>query len=96
MLEIIGYGVEASDGPLGQVDDFVLSEDSWRVQFLVVDTSSWLLGRRVVVPPAKISKVDWTSRTARIDLTQQQIRGSAELRRGVPRLLSDPIPLEVQ
>jgi hypothetical protein len=36
--ELIGYGIEARDGSIGEVRDFVLDERSWTIRDVVVDT----------------------------------------------------------
>ena len=46
---ITGYAIAASDGDLGTVSDFLFDDTSWLVRWLVVDTSHWLSGRKVLV-----------------------------------------------
>ena len=46
---IRGYSIEASDGRLGTVSDFLFSDDSRRIRWLVVDTGNWLSGRKVLL-----------------------------------------------
>lgn len=40
-----GYHIEATDGTIGHVDNFLIDEFSWAVRYLVVDTSNWIGGR---------------------------------------------------
>src|ERR1700738_3362520 len=41
---IHGYAIEATDGTIGSVDDFLFSDDSWIIRWAVVDTGNWLCG----------------------------------------------------
>src|SRR5688572_29983193 len=38
--DLTGFHIEATDGEIGHVDDFLIDEDSWRIRYLVVDTSN--------------------------------------------------------
>jgi len=34
------------------VTDFLFDDDTWLVRWLVIDTGSWLSGRKVLLPPS--------------------------------------------
>ena len=55
---INGYSIEASDGELGTVSDFLFDDASWSVRWLVVDTGNWLSGRKVLLPPSALGRLD--------------------------------------
>ena len=40
---MLGFHVEATDGGIGHVDDFLVDQ-TWNVRYLVVDTSNWIGG----------------------------------------------------
>ena len=50
-----GYHIQATDGTIGHVDNFLVDESSWVVRYLVVDTSNWIGGRWVLVWTSAIS-----------------------------------------
>jgi uncharacterized protein YrrD len=54
--EIIGYHVQATDHGIGHVEDLVVDDGAWAVRYVVVDTSNWLGGRKVLISP------DWLER----------------------------------
>ena len=60
--EVVGYRMRAEDGDLGQVQDFLVDDESWAIAGVVVDTRPWLPGQKVVVPPTAIAAVDWHNR----------------------------------
>jgi len=51
---IHGYAIAASDGEIGRVSDFLFDDATWLIRWLVVETGSWLSGRKVLLPPSVI------------------------------------------
>jgi len=52
---VIGRTVLATDGPIGTVTDLLFDDASWAIRWAVIDTGSWLTGRRVLLPPQRLS-----------------------------------------
>ncbi|KPN90559.1 PRC-barrel domain-containing protein [Pseudomonas nunensis] len=73
---IIGYHIKAIDGEIGHVETLLINEDSWAVQYLVVNTSNWWLGHRVLIAPEWIDEVSWRDHTVSLDLKRATIRTS--------------------
>lgn len=71
-----GYQVQASDGELGYVSDFLIEEDSWVIRYLVVNTGNWLSGNQVLVPPQWASAISWDDRSVSVDLTRATIEAA--------------------
>ena len=74
-----GYSIEASDGEIGTVADFLFDDRNWLTRWLVVDTGKWLTGRKVLLHPAALGKADHERRELPVALTKAQIQGSPEL-----------------
>lgn len=74
--EIIAYGVRAADGPIGSVADLLIEDTSWTVRWAVVATGSWLLGRKVLLPPSVLGRPDTAVREFPVDLTRKQVEDS--------------------
>jgi len=53
-----GYHIHARNGEIGHVDDFLIGHDSWRIRYLLVDTSNWIGGRSVIVSADTLDRVD--------------------------------------
>lgn len=49
--KLLGLKVEATDGEVGTVHDFYITDDGWRVAYAVVATGSFFSGRHLVMPP---------------------------------------------
>jgi sporulation protein YlmC with PRC-barrel domain len=75
---IIGYRIHASDGELGNVEDFLLDDETWSIHQLVIDTTRWLPGGEVVIPPGQIKQVDWISRSVFLGMDRDAIKHSPE------------------
>jgi hypothetical protein len=68
--------VHATDGSIGHVDDFLVDERISRVCFLMVDTSNWMGGKWVAVPPGQITGIDWVEHIVYVSMTRDEIRNS--------------------
>ena len=76
MERLIGMSVQAVDGAIGKVEDVYFDDHRWAARYLVVDTGSWLAGRKVLVSPIALDKIDWLNSDMRVTLTRQQVRDS--------------------
>ncbi len=74
--EVKGYHIRALDGDIGHLDDFLVDDESWKIDHAIVDTKNWGFGKHVLVALEDIKKVDWAERYIQIDLTRYKIRCS--------------------
>jgi hypothetical protein len=90
---IKGYAIEAQDGRLGAVSDFLFEDAHWMIRWLVVDTGHWLPGRKVLLPPSALGHPDVHSRRFPVKLTMQRVKDSPEIdtERPVSRQMEDHI-----
>ena len=73
---VVGYHVHATDGDLGHVSAMLVDENTWAIRYLVVDTSNWWMGQKVLVPPEWITDVSWQDSKVSINLTRETIKNS--------------------
>lgn len=76
-LEKLAIG--ATDGALGNIKDFYFDDEAWVVRYLVVDTSSWLGGRKVLISPYSIRRQGVDATVLPTTITKEQIRNSPSL-----------------
>ena len=76
--DVTGHHVQASDGEIGHVDDFIIEDKTWAIRYLVVDTVNWWPGKKVLVSPQWITGVSWEESKVFVDLTREAIRQSPE------------------
>jgi sporulation protein YlmC with PRC-barrel domain len=71
---VTGYRVEATDGGIGHVEDLRVDDYTWAIRYLLVKTSNWWGGRRVLLAPECVGDVNWSKATVSVDLTRQAIK----------------------
>jgi hypothetical protein len=76
VVAVTGYHIQALDGELGHVEDFVISDENWAIEYLVVDTVNWWPGKKVLVPPSWASEVDWHGSKLMVNLDRATIKGA--------------------
>ncbi len=76
---LTGFTISATDGEIGKVKDFYFDDESLTIRYLIVETGSWLVGRKVLISPRAIVKLDWDDRTFVSNLTQEQVRSSPDI-----------------
>lgn len=84
MNEVLGYGVETTDGQLGHVEDFLLDDDNWVIRYLIIDTRNWLPGKKVIVSPNWMEDIQWPEEKIQVGMTQQQLKDAPEFEPGEP------------
>jgi hypothetical protein len=75
---VLKYAVHARDGEAGQAEDFLIDNENWTLQYLVVDTGSWLSGRKVLVSPSYVYQIDGAESVVHVDLNQETVKNSPE------------------
>jgi len=72
--QINGYAIHASDGLIGTISDVLFDDATWLVRWLVIDTGTWLTGRRVLLPPSSLGSVNHIGHQFVVKLSRQQVR----------------------
>jgi hypothetical protein len=76
--EVTGYSIEATDGSIGHVEEFIADDDNWAIRYMVVDTRNWLPGKKVLVSPHWIRSISWAQRSVHVELTREAIKRAPE------------------
>ena len=93
-----GCPVEANDGRVGAVKDFLFDDQTWKIRWMVVDTGHWLPGRQILIHPSAIAPLDLSLPSKRVlpmmswgdalavsvRLSKQQIEASPDAREDEP------------
>ncbi len=75
---ITGHQVQAEDGGLGQVEDFVVDTDNWCIKKLIVTTGHWWNVRRKLLSTRNIDQFGWDQSKVFVNLTREGIRKSPD------------------
>ena len=74
--QVTGYYIQATDGEIGHVQDFIVDDETWAIRYVVVNTQNWLPGKKVLVFPAWISRVSWDKSKVLVDLSRESVKNS--------------------
>jgi sporulation protein YlmC with PRC-barrel domain len=77
-MKVKGYNIHATDGEIGHVEDYIIDDEKWNLCFLVVDTRNWLPGRKVLILPHWIKRIDWDESNVYVNLPKETIKNSPE------------------
>jgi uncharacterized protein YrrD len=72
--EVINYGIQAADGKIGHVEDFLVDDQSWIIRYMVVDTRDWLPGRNVLVAVNWIKNIEWAKSSVFVQVSKETIK----------------------
>ncbi len=67
------FVLDARDGEIGRVRDFLFDDQSLTIRYLEIDTHKWLPGRRVLISPLSASSPDIGAKRIPVDLSKHQI-----------------------
>lgn len=76
--KVTGYHIEATDGGVGHVEDFIIDDETWEIRYLVVDTRNWLPGKKVLISPRWIDRVSWNDSKVYVSLSREAIKNAPE------------------
>ncbi len=74
--EVTGYGLQATDGEIGHVADFLIEDADWTIHYIEADTRNWWPGKHVLISPRSIVSTDWPSRLVNLDISKDKLKGS--------------------
>ena len=72
---LTGHKIEALDGDIGKVDQATQELDN---SFLIVDTGTFIFGKKVMLPAGVVSRVDHQNKRVFVDRTKDQIKNAPE------------------
>lgn len=87
--EVSGYRLNADDGEIGRVSDFIVDHEKWNMLYMVVDTGGLFGGKQVLLAPSWVQTISWADKHFDIDLSVETIRSSPEYDSSRPFLRDD-------
>ena len=76
--DVSGHHVQASDGEIGHVADFVIDDETWAIRYLIIDTRNWWPGKKVLIAPRWIERISWGESKIFVNLSREAIKQSPE------------------
>lgn len=76
--DVSGHHLQAVDGEIGHLEDFVIDDETWAIRYLIIDTQNWWPGKKVLVSPRWIERVSWSESKVFVSLSRETIKQSPE------------------
>lgn len=74
--ELKGYSVNALDGEVGEVKDFLFDDREWVIRYITVGAGGWLTGRKLLLRPDCLEKPRWANRTFPVRMKRKEVEDS--------------------
>jgi hypothetical protein len=71
-----GYRIQASDGTIGHVCDFMMDDQSWAIGQLVIKTGHRFYGKEVQIPSSQVDRISWAESKVFVNLTREAVEQS--------------------
>ena len=75
---VSGHNIQAKDGDIGHVEDFIIDDETWAIRYLIINTSNWWQGKKVLISPLWIDRVSWDELKVFVSLSRESIKQSPE------------------
>jgi hypothetical protein len=92
-LAVNGYHLQATDGIVGHVSDFLMDEKSWAITELVIKIGNRFTGKEVRLPVGQVSEISYDSSKVHVKLSTDAVEHSPAYIM-VPARLNGSTPLE--
>ena len=76
--DVSGHHIQATDGEIGHVEDFIIDDETWAIRYLIIDTQDWWPGKKVLLSPQWIERVSWNESKVFVNLLRETIKQSPE------------------
>jgi hypothetical protein len=71
-----GHHLEATDGSIGHIADFLIDDENWVIRYLVIHTSNWWPTHKVLLSPEWVDSVSWPEAKAFVNLKRDVIKNA--------------------
>jgi hypothetical protein len=75
------YQFQAQDGQIGQIEDFIVNDETWGIYYLVVDTGCWRPGQKVLISPFSLSEINPAKARVLVNLNWEVIQNGPRYER---------------
>jgi hypothetical protein len=72
-LGVMGYHIQGTDQEFGKIADFLMDDETWAIDHVIIDTGHWLAGRKVLLAPLEVEHISWSDSKVFIDSSKAAI-----------------------
>jgi hypothetical protein len=76
MATVTGYHVQATDGTIGHVENFIIDDVLWDIHYLIVDTKNWWIGQHVLISPFAVTDICREDEDVQLNVSKDTVRKS--------------------
>jgi hypothetical protein len=79
-----GYTIEATDGGIGTLSDMLFDDRTWQLRWLVIDTGTFLPGRKVLIHPSAVAHAVHDQEQLLLILSRAQVEAGPDIGSDAP------------
>ena len=72
------YHIQSKDDEIGHVEDYVIDDKTWAIRYIIVDIRNWWPGKKVLISPKWIERINWSESKVYVNLSGEAIKQSPE------------------
>ena len=76
--EVSGYHIQATDGEIGRIEDFIIDDETWTIRYLIIDTVNWWSGKKILLSPQWIQRVSFGESKVFVTHSRETIKRAPE------------------
>jgi len=76
---VTGYQINGPDGKIGVITDFILSDQSWKLIYLVVEPHDPVVGKKLLIAVRHIKRVEQHTSTVFVDVSAASVKNCTDL-----------------
>jgi hypothetical protein len=84
LQKLLGYAIQATNGPIGKVYDFYFDDEKWGIRYMVAETGKWLSDRKVLLSPESLGRPNLEEEILPVKLTRAQVEDSPDINTDQP------------
>ena len=70
---ITDYHLQAIDGDIGHVTDFIMDDVTWQLKYLIINTHNYIGGKKVLIAVENIKEVSWEKSKIIVDISKAAV-----------------------
>ncbi len=71
-----GYHIQTIDGELGHLRDFIIDDETWHIEYLIIEMHGWLGKKEVLIARKHIKEIQWATSKVLVDMTSDELEKS--------------------
>lgn len=71
----LGFKISSRNGDHGYMEDMIVNDDDWSVNYLVINTKRNFNGKKILISPESVDWVSWRKKHVSIDLEKEKLSG---------------------